>query len=290
MSCFLVRSRPAAMRSIMSYHPTIAFSRHGERLSPWLIILTVLLCLFLWGMARGQAPPDRQQLERQDAGQLKSEQVVENLVRMNLQRGQALQAYQSTRIYRLEYKGFPGGRSAEMVVNMKYRAPGTKEFEIVSQSGSKMLIDRVFKKLMEGEKDAIDGENQKRIAVNQENYEFALAGYEPGPRRGLYVLSVKPRTKNKYLFQGKIWVDDEQFAIVRMEGEPAKNPSFWIKGTQIETRYINVNDFWLPAHNHSFTSVRLGGHADFSIEYKDYQITAASPFKNASGAEALSAR
>jgi hypothetical protein len=258
----------------------IAFSRRGSRLSPWLLLLTVLLCLFLWKIARAQtSTPDARPMAQQNAGQLKSEQVVENLVRMNLQRAQALQAYESTRIYRLEYKGFPGGRSAQMVVNMKYRAPGTKEFEIVSQSGSKMLIDRVFKKLMEGEKDAIEGENQKRIAVNQENYEFALLGYEPGPRGGLYVLSVKPRTKNKYLFQGKIWVDDQQFAIVRAAGEPAKNPSFWIKGAQIETRYINVNDFWLPAHNHSFTSVRLGGHADFSIEYKDYQVTGVSPFR-----------
>src|SRR5579864_6717196 len=275
---------------VFTMAPTpIALSRRGARLSPWLIVLTVLLCLFLWKIARGQtAAPDRPQAQ-QNAGQLKSEQVVENLVRMNLQRAQALQAYDSTRIYRLDYKGFPGGRSAQMVVNMKYRAPGTKEFEIVSQSGSKMLIDRVFKKLMEGEKDAIDGENLKRIAVNQENYEFALLAYEPGPRGGLYVLSVKPRTKNKYLFQGKIWVDDEQFAIVRMAGEPAKNPSFWIKGTQIETRYINVNDFWLPAHNHSFTSVRLGGHADFTIEYQNYRITGVSPSRRISSA-AVSAR
>lgn len=278
----------AANRSTMAPTP-IAFSRHNARPSPWLIILTVVLCPFLCGIARGQTGGDHRLAEQPGTGQLKSEQVVENLVRMNLQRAQALQAYESTRIYRLEYKGFPGGRTAQMVVNMKYRAPGTKEFEVVSQSGSKMLIDRVFKKLMEGEKDAIDGENQKRIAVNQENYEFVLLAYEPGPRGGSYVLSVKPRTKNKYLFQGKIWVDDEQFAIVRMEGEPAKNPSLWIKGTQIETRYINVNDFWLPAHNHSFTSVRLGGHADFSIEYKDYRITGASPFKKA-GSAAVSGR
>jgi hypothetical protein len=133
-------------------------------------------------MARGQSVGDDRTTEQPNTGQLKAKQVVENLVFMNLQRARALQAYESTRIYRLEYKGFPGGRSAEMVVNMKYRAPGTKAFEIVSQSGSKMLIDRVFKKLMEGEIDAIDGENQKRIAVNQENYEFSLAGYEPGPR------------------------------------------------------------------------------------------------------------
>jgi hypothetical protein len=249
-----------------------------------MFILIVLLCPFLCGIARGQTSADQRTLRQENAGRLKAEQVVENLVRMNLQRAQALQSYESIRTYRLEYKGFPGGRNAEMVVNMKYRAPGTKEFEIVSQTGSKMLIDRVFKKLMEGEKDAFEGENQKRIAMNQENYEFALAAYEPGPRGGSYVLSVKPRTKNKYLFQGKIWVDDEQFAIVRMEGEPARNPSFWIKGTRIETLYTNVNNFWLPAHNHSVTEVRLGGHADFSIEYTDYRITGASPFKKVSGA------
>jgi hypothetical protein len=94
-------------------------------------------------------------------------------------------------------------------------------------------------------------------------------------------LSVKPRTKNKYLFRGRIWVDAEQFAGVRIQAEPAKNPSFWIKDTKIETLYVNVNDFWLPAHNHSATDVRLGGHADFSIEYKDYRITSARPFEQA---------
>jgi hypothetical protein len=45
---------------------------------------------------------------------------------------------------------------------------------------------------------------------------------------------------------------------------------------------VNVDDFWLPAHNHSVTSVRLGGHADFSIEYRDYRITGASPMNNQS--------
>jgi hypothetical protein len=208
--------------------------------------------------------------------------VVENLVRMNLERAQALQAYQSTRVYRLEYKGFPSGRKAEMVVNVKYQSPSTKEFEIVSSTGSKTLIDRVFKKLLQGEKEAFESENQKRIAINQENYEFTLIGYEDAPGGPSYVLSVAPRTKNKYLFQGKIWVDAEQFAVVRMEGEPAKNPSFWIKDTKIETLYVNVDDFWLPAHNHSITAVRLGGHADFSIEYKDYRITGNSPMNRIS--------
>jgi hypothetical protein len=208
-------------------------------------------------------------------------EVVDQLVRMNLERAQALHAYESTRVYSLEYKGFPGGRKAEMVVNMKYQSPGTKTFEVVSASGSKLLIDRVFKKLLQGEQEASDADHQKHIAINPENYEFTMAGYEETPQAHSYVLALKPRTKNKYLFQGRIWVDAEQFAVVRIEAEPAKNPSFWIKDTKIETLYENVGDFWLPAHNHSVTSVRLGGHADFDIEYKDYRITDAGPRKAA---------
>ena len=244
-------------------------------------ILTFVLCAMLCRAAAGQpsgqpAPPL--------AGQLNAKQVVENLIRMNLARTQSLHSYESTRVYRLEYKGFPGGRTAEMVVSAKYRAPGTKEFEIVSSTGAKVVIDRVFKKLLESEKEAFETENQKRIAINQENYEFTLVGYESSPHGASYVLALNPKTKNKFLFRGKIWVDEEQFAIVRMEGEPAKNPSFWIKGTKIETLYVNVNDFWLPAHNHSITAVRLGGHADLSIEYKDYRTTGTSPSNKVSSA------
>ena len=238
-------------------------------------VLMLLLCAGLCGPASGQKSnaPDQRPYVQPNAGQLSADQVVENLVRMNLERAEALQAYQSTRVYRLEYKGFPGGRAAEMVVNVKYQAPGTKEFEIVSETGSRALIDRVFKKLLQSEQEAIEAENQKRIAINQENYEFTMIGYEAGSSGPAYVLSVKPRSRNKFLFQGRIWVDAEHFAVVRITAEPAKSPSFWIKDTKIETLYINVNDFWLPSHNHSLTAVRLGGHADFSIEYKDYRIT-----------------
>jgi len=230
------------------------------------------LMLLFCQLCQPAAAQDTKAAEQHPGSQLNAEQVVQNLVSMNRKRAEALVSYESTRVYRLTYKGFPGGRTAEMVVNVKYHAPATKEFEIVSATGSKVVIDRVFKKLLEAEKEAFAMENQKGIAINQENYELTLVGYEDGPGGPAYVLLAKPRIKNKYLFQGRIWVDADQFAVVRIEGEPAKNPSFWIKDTKIETLYVNVNDFWLPAHQHSVTAVLLGGHADFSIEYKDYRI------------------
>jgi hypothetical protein len=98
------------------------------------------------------------------------------------------------------------------------------------------------------------------------------------------VLKVEPRAKDKFLYYGRIWVDAEDFAVVRLEAEPAKNPSFWTRKTEIEQVYIKIGDFWLPSHNHSVTAIRLGGSAELTIDYKDYEITGASEVSSLSSA------
>ena len=211
-----------------------------------------------------------------------TEQVVANLVGRNLERARALHAYQGTRIYRVEYRGFPGTREAEMVVDVKYRAPGTKEFTIRSATGSRLIIDKVFRKLLEAEQEALPAEAQRRAALNSDNYDFTMLGYESTPAGSMYALKVEPRKKDKFLYRGRVWVDGEDFAVVRLEAEPAKNPSFWTKNSELEQLYMKVSDFWLPARNHSISSIRLGGRAELTIQYTNYQITAADPVGNLS--------
>jgi hypothetical protein len=43
-----------------------------------------------------------------------------------------------------------------------------------------------------------------------------------------------------------------------------------------------VGDFWLPVSNRSSSATRLGGHAEFTIDYQDYQITAVGPLRTTS--------
>jgi outer membrane lipoprotein-sorting protein len=207
---------------------------------------------------------------------LSAEEIVSRLVERNLERARALNAYQGTRVYRMEYRGFLGFRSADMTVEVKYRSPGSKDFSIRSENGSKLIIDRVFKRMLATEKEAQSEENQSRVALNQDNYRFVLAGCENTPTGQHYVLNVEPRTDNKLLYRGQIWVDAEDFAVVRIEAAPAKNPSFWTKETKIEQVYTKVGHFWLPLSNHSNSDIRLGGHASFTIDYQDYHITAAT--------------
>jgi hypothetical protein len=208
---------------------------------------------------------------------LPAEQVARRVQDRNAQRAAALVEFNGTRVYRVQYRGLGGDRDAEMVVNVTYRAPNSKTFSVVSQSGSKFIIEHIFKKLLEGEQEAADEENRRNTALSTDNYEFTSAGYEATPDGAQYVLNLLPRNKNKFLYRGKIWVDAKDFAVVRIEGEPAKNPSFWIKKTEVKHRYIKVNDFWLPAENHTESVIRLGGRAVLSIEYKDYKITKAAP-------------
>jgi hypothetical protein len=205
------------------------------------------------------------------------EQIVQRLQTRNAERAAALDEYQATRIYRMQYRGFPSDRDAEMVISMAFHAPNSKVFRVVSQTGSKIIIDHVFKKLLEAEEEASDEDNRRHTALTTENYDFKLAGYESTPDGGRYVLDLAPKTKNKFLYRGKIWVDATDFAVVRIKGEPGKNPSFWIKKTDVEHSYAKVGDFWLPAQNRTESVIRLGGVADLSIQYTNYKILKAQP-------------
>jgi len=207
---------------------------------------------------------------------LTKDQVVDNLIRRNHERAQSLLRSEATRIYHLSYRGFPGDRDAEMTVEATYESPSTKDFKIVDQTGSKVLVSRVFKKLLEGEREAAEPAIAARTQLNRDNYDFDLQGYEPSSAGGQYVLKVIPKSGSKYVYRGRVWVDATDFAVTRIEAEPAQNPSFWTKKSEIHHEYRKFQGFWLPVRNESISDIRLGGRATLVIEYKDYRLTDAT--------------
>ena len=215
---------------------------------------------------------------------LSVDQVVNNLVRKDEERAQALRHYESIRVYRLSYRGFPGDRDAEMTVKATYDSPSTKNFRVISQAGSKLIVDRVFKRLLESEKEAAEPEMHVRTLLNRANYDISLVGYEPSDKGSQYVLAVYPKTKSKYLYRGKVWVDGTDFAVTRIDAEPAQNPSFWTKKNEIHHEYMKVQDFWLPRRNESVSYIRLGGRATLTIEYDNYRVIDSRESRNSTKA------
>ena len=204
---------------------------------------------------------------------LSTDVIVQKLMAANAQRSQALRGYRGTRAYHLDYHGIFGSHEAEMQVEAMYTAPEQKDFKVLSQTGSKVLINHVLLKLLSSEQEAQKEQNRKELEISPKNYDFALAGTEHTPGGDFYVLEVSPKGKSKYLYRGKLWVDARDFAVVRMQGEPAKNPSVWVSHTQIEYRWAKIGGFWLPVRNESVTQVRLGGKAVLTIDYTNYQVT-----------------
>ena len=238
--------------------------------------VTLLVLIASWvSPARGQSGAPHEIIEPR----LNLAQMLSNLVEKNAERSDALQKYQGRRYYSLKYTGFPASFHAEMVVDMTFDAPDTKHFTIVSQSGEKFLVDRVLKKLLEAEQEASTDENRARVALNSSNYEFSDFQNRVASDNCSYVIAVEPKIPSKLLYRGKIWVDSRDFAVCRIEAEPAKNPSFWIKKTDIHHSYEKVGDFWLPAQNQSISAIRGGGHAVLTIKYDNYEILAARGLK-----------
>jgi len=247
------------------YVHTIVSSKMARRIADTLaiVMLSSILVAQSATSAGAKAPP----------ATLSVDQVVDHLVANNAKRSQNLLHSEATRVYHLDYRGFPSNREAEMTVDASYDSPANKEFKIVSQSGSRIILDRVFSKLLEAEKESIRPEIASQTQLSRENYEFQLTGYDASTRQ--YQLQVTPKHKSKYVYQGKVWVDATDFAVTRIEAEPALNPSFWTKKSEVHHEYEKIQNSWVPARNESISYIRLGGRATLTIEYKDYRLTEA---------------
>ncbi|MGA2340209.1 MAG: hypothetical protein ABSF75_09965 [Terracidiphilus sp.] len=180
-----------------------------------------------------------------------------------------LKHYSAVRRYHVEYRGL-ANLEAGMEVEIDFNATSGKSFRIVSQSGSKILGEKVLKRAMDSEKEA--SEDGGATALSPANYRFQLQGSESVDGRPAYILSVEPLRESKFLYRGKVWVDAIDFAVAKVEAAPAKNPSFWISRTLIRYTSAKTGSFWLPQRSRSESKIRIGGTAVLTIDYGTYQI------------------
>jgi hypothetical protein len=201
---------------------------------------------------------------------LSAPQIVEQMQAHDQQRSRDLKTYHSTRHYKVEYHGFPEDLEATMVAELTFDAASGKSFRILSHTGSNFLFEKVLKRAVDSEQEA--SHSKESTALTPANYKFDLAGKETLGSGLAYILQVEPLHPSKFLYTGKIWVDAADFAVVKMETHPAKNPSFWISRTLIETTSTRTDGFWFPQKLRSGTKVRIGGEAVLSIDYGSYQV------------------
>jgi hypothetical protein len=205
----------------------------------------------------------------QDAPLLSADGVIAKLIDRNAQRDKLGAGYTGARRYVLENERL--NKRAEMLVSVRCDPDGRKHFEVVSEEGWKSANKRVVRKMLESETETSQPQIRTTTSLAPENYRFLMLGKDSLDARSVYVIQAVPKREDKYLFEGRIWVDAEDFAVVRIEGKPAKNPSFWTHSINFVQQYHKSGTFWFPLSTESVTDARIVGKTEVTISYFDYQ-------------------
>jgi outer membrane lipoprotein-sorting protein len=199
------------------------------------------------------------------------EDIVKRMAERDAERRASFSGYTGSRRYEVVNKD----RHAEMLVQVVCTGDGGKQFSILHEEGSGAIRNHVLRKMLEEETNASHRETRQSTRIVPGNYSFEMVGTDVVDGRPAYVLEIDPKAKSKYLIRGRIWVDAMDYAIARIEGSPAQNPSFWTKRVHFVHTYQKVGDLWLAASTKSVTDVRVFGTAELSIT--DFNYSPANP-------------
>src|SRR5580700_2686220 len=197
-----------------------------------------------------------------------AEDVVAKMMQFDAQRQSELTGYTAIRHYGAMNKK----RHAEMLVRVSCDSSGAKQFTIVSEEGSGAIRKHVFEKLLSEETEASRRGTRSSTRLTPNNYGFQIVGQETLGTGPAYVLTVSPRTPNKYLISGKIWVDANDYSIVRIEGQPVRNPSFWVHSVHFVHTYQKVGEFWFASSTDTTSEIRIFGDSELTIENAAYKL------------------
>jgi hypothetical protein len=188
---------------------------------------------------------------------LAGDDIIREMLDRNRLRNERLQRYSAVRTY--EIRNLDGKLAAQAVVVVDYEAPDKKRFKKTSGKGSGIVRHLVFDRLLQSEGETSSGREHHNSAITPANYTFTLAGEDEVGPYDCFVFAVTPKRKDKYLFEGKIWIAADDFAIVRIAGHPAKKPSFWINQADFVRQYQRIDGFWLPVRDETYVEVKMYG-------------------------------
>lgn len=146
-------------------------------------------------------------------------------------------------------------QKAQVVAHITYMPPDHKEYRIVSSHGG--LGEKILRDVLN--KETEEPKDPERKELSAANYNFEFLGNTQLDGRNCYLLGIKPKRDDKELIRGQVWVDAQNYNIRRIEGHPAKNPSWWIRDLQVFMNFAEVDGMWLRTFTYAVANVRFKG-------------------------------
>ena len=196
-----------------------------------------------------------------------------------LQRWEDLQDPARFRRYEVtrEYKVFHGHDKqpiSEVTAQVDVVPPDMKTYKIIQATGNS-LGEKMVRQLLDLETEA--AKKGHKSEMSRANYDFVFLRQENFGVVPEYVLAIIPKRKDKHLLRGQVWVDASTFRIRRIEGVPAKSPSFWLKNIHITLQFAPLGGALVPVSVDAIATVRFFGQytlASRTIQALDTQPTA----------------
>jgi len=265
---------------------TFSMRIHFERFAKLVTILFVLGVTSLASVAQGQSYASETtevgaRLTDAASVGLTSDEIVAKMLARNHLRNEQLRRYSAVRTY--EIRNLEGKLAAQAVVRVDYEAPDKKTFNKTSEKGSGIVRHLVFDRLIQSEGETSAGREHHDSAITAANYTFRLTGEEEVGSYHCFVLEATPKRKDKYLFEGKIWIETEDFAVAKIAGHPAKKPSFWVNRADFVRQYQRIDGFWFPFRDETFVEVKMYGRRVFTVDHQQYVVNPANPLQAETG-------
>ena len=164
--------------------------------------------------------------------------------------------------------------AAEMTVRITYRKEIGKSYQILSQSGSELVMKYGLHPLLDNEK-AMN--NPARVAQSwftSANYEMKL---KPGVTRSIdgrpcLALAVTPLHKGPNMIEGTLWIDVHDHTLAEVEGIASEKPSIFAGKTHMMRSYTNMQGYAMATHARAESSSMLFGRTVVTIDYSDYHF------------------
>ena len=172
----------------------------------------------------------------------------------------------------LSVDGLPSNEWMELVSEVVFNDDGSREIRQISRRGGLKAVHFTLE-----DQEIINNLNPFALtAADLQLYNLKYTGKERVDELNCYVFSVKPKNikRGRLYFEGKIWVDDIDFMVVRTLGKavPQTNENIF---PEFETlRQMVDGKYWFPVWTHADERLRFPDKTvriEETITYDDYR-------------------
>jgi len=204
----------------------------------------------------------------QTEGPVPTENIIARMAQAGEHNHARFRPYVVTRDYKLFAKETIAPTS-QIIAELTFDPPYLKSYAIRHINGSRMG-ERIVRRMLEGQ--MAFAKDSGSTDISRDNYDFQFIREEDMNDHHCYVLELLPQRKAKNLLRGNIWIDAKTYQLHRVEGEPVKSSSWWLRNVRIVLLFGYVGEMWMQTSSESTADVRIVGQYKMISQDVSYKI------------------